>query len=273
MNEAKVDGVVLAYRVQGSGEPLVLIHGGVLADGFHPVFADPHLENHRLVLYHRRGYGGSSRVEPPFSTSQQAADGHALIRHLGLERVHLASHSYGAAIALQWALDAPETVQSLVLLEPPLFFAVPAGPDFWSFIDSLTETFESGEHQAAMDTLLRGVVGPNYRMDIDRSLPPGALGAALADLASLFRVELPELRRWRFTEKDAQRLRVPVLLVSGTEAGTIFRQSHELFRQWLPSAQELIVPTTHGLQYENPSAVAKGIAAFIDATDRARPEP
>jgi pimeloyl-ACP methyl ester carboxylesterase len=267
MQKVNLDEVELAYHERGSGELLVLIHGGVLADGFHPIFADPDLaRENRMILYHRRGYGGSSRVEPPFSTSRQAADGQALVRHLGFPRVHLAGHSYGAAIALQWAFDAPDTVASLVLLEPPLFFAIPAGPDFWNFIDDLTRTFESGDYASAMDSLLRGVVGPDYLRGIDRTLPPGALDAALADLATLFLVELPELRRWRFTEEDLRRLRMPVLLVTGGQAGTIFRQSHQLFREWLPSAEEIVVPTTHGLQYEAPSAVARGIVDFLART-------
>jgi pimeloyl-ACP methyl ester carboxylesterase len=266
MNRAILDGgrVELAYRLRGAGEPLVFVHGGVLADGFHPLFVAPQLaEDHLLILYHRRGYGESSRVEAPFTSAQQAADGLALVRHLGLSRVSIVGHSYGAAIALQWALDAPDSVQSLVLLEPPLFHEVAAGADFWSFIASLTETYERGDEQGAMDTLLRGVVGPDYRQGIERSLPPGALEAAAADLASLFRVELPALRSWRFSEEDARSVHQPVLLVAGTEAGEVFRQSHALYREWLARAEELIVPTTHGLHYEEPQAVARGIAEFL----------
>ncbi|HEX2339337.1 MAG TPA: alpha/beta fold hydrolase [Vicinamibacterales bacterium] len=82
------------------------------------------------MRYHRRGYAGSSPVRPPFSLSQQAADCRALLGHLRVERTHVVGHSSGGSIALQLALDAPEVVHSLVLLEPALltFQAEPCSP-------------------------------------------------------------------------------------------------------------------------------------------------
>ena len=65
----------------------------------------------------------------PFMIGQQVADARALLRHLGITRAHIAGHSYGAAIALQWALDAPDEVQSLALLEAPLFCGDPLRPN------------------------------------------------------------------------------------------------------------------------------------------------
>ena len=128
MQRVNLDGVDLEYTVQGSGEPLVLIHGAILADAFSPLLAQPRIANtYRVIAYHRRGFAGSSRASAPFVIGQQAADARALLRHLGITRAHIAGHSYGAAIALQWALDAPDEVQSLALLEAPLFEGIPGG--------------------------------------------------------------------------------------------------------------------------------------------------
>jgi pimeloyl-ACP methyl ester carboxylesterase len=119
MQRVHLDGVDLEYDAQGSGDPLVLIHGSILADGFFPLLAEPRLaSNHRMISYHRRGFAGSSRAQDPFTIAQQVTDGRALLRHLGVERAHIAGHSYGGAIALQWALDAPPEVHSLALFEP-----------------------------------------------------------------------------------------------------------------------------------------------------------
>jgi pimeloyl-ACP methyl ester carboxylesterase len=49
------------------------------------------------------------------------------MRHLGIERAHVVGHSSSAIMALQLALDAPDRVLSLALLEPALL-AVPSGP-------------------------------------------------------------------------------------------------------------------------------------------------
>ena len=44
----------------------------------------------------------------------------------------------------------------------------------------------------------------------------------------------------------------------------MFRESHDLIKQWLPQAEELVVPqATHALPYMNPSAVADGLAGFL----------
>ena len=47
---------------------------------------------------------------------------------------------------------------------------------------------------------------------------------------------MPALQQWRFTAEEPTRLRKPVLAVVGTETLSIFRESHELIKQWLPQA-------------------------------------
>ena len=93
---------------------------------------EPALARYRLIRYHRRGYAGSSKPEPGASVSigKQAADAVALLRHLRIERAHIVGHSYGGVIALQLALDAPQVVHSLTLLEPARVGFVPSGQEF-----------------------------------------------------------------------------------------------------------------------------------------------
>ena len=84
-----------------------------------PLLAEPDLAHrYQLILYHRRGYGGSSCAAGPIGIAQQAADCQALLRSLGVERAHVVGHSYGGNVALQLALDAPDVAHSLALLEP-----------------------------------------------------------------------------------------------------------------------------------------------------------
>ena len=266
MQRVNLNGVDLEYDVQGSGEPLLLIHGSILADGFFPLLAEPRLADHyRVSSYHRRGFAGSSRASSPFTIAQQATDGRALLRHLGMPRAHVAGHSYGAAIAMQWALDAPTEVQSLALLEPPLFAAIPSGPTFWDGVAAVRQgMYERGDKIGATDAFLTGVIGAAYRQIIAQFLPPGAFELAVTDLDTFFQVELPALQQWRFTAEEAARIRQPLLSVVGTETAPIFRESHDLVKQWMPQAEELVVPqATHALQQMNPGAVADGLARFL----------
>jgi pimeloyl-ACP methyl ester carboxylesterase len=124
--------------------------------------------------------------------------------------------------------------------------------------------YDRGDKVGATDAFLTGVVGADYRQVIEQFLPPGAFELAVSDLDTFFQVELPALQQWRFTAEDAARIRQPVLSVVGVETAPIFRESHALVKQWIPHAEELVVPqATHALQQMHPSAVADGLARFL----------
>jgi pimeloyl-ACP methyl ester carboxylesterase len=102
MELAAIDGIEIAYELQGSGEPVVLIHWGVSARWAKPLLAEPILaERYRLLRYHRVGYGRSSRVEGPITMADHAEHCRLLMRQLGIERAHVVGHSSSALIALQ----------------------------------------------------------------------------------------------------------------------------------------------------------------------------
>jgi pimeloyl-ACP methyl ester carboxylesterase len=162
-----VDGAVLEYAIVGAGEPVVLIHGAFIAEAYAPLCAEPAVAaRYRLVRYHRRGYAGSSRVSAPFSIAQQAADCRALLRGLGIERAHVVGHSSGGLIALQLALDAPEVVHSLVLLEPALL-DVPSGSVLLEALAPSVQLYETGQKEEAVDSFMRAAIGPRYRSFLD----------------------------------------------------------------------------------------------------------
>jgi len=72
MELVQLDGVALEVEVVGSGEPLLLIHGGFIGDAFHPLLSEPRLtDRYQLIAYHRRGYAGSSRHTTPFGIADQ----------------------------------------------------------------------------------------------------------------------------------------------------------------------------------------------------------
>jgi pimeloyl-ACP methyl ester carboxylesterase len=121
MERAVVGGITPEYEVSGMGEPVVFIHGSFIADTFRPLVTETALaRRYSLITYHRRGYPGSSQSKLPLSIPEQATDCLALLRNLGVDRVDVVGHSFGGAVALQIALDAPAAIRSLALLEPAL---------------------------------------------------------------------------------------------------------------------------------------------------------
>jgi pimeloyl-ACP methyl ester carboxylesterase len=269
MSRASVDGVELEYATRGTGEPVVLVHAGIFADWFKPLVEEPALgARYRVVSYHRVGYAGSSRVAGPLSIAQQAAHVRALMRHLGIERAHLVGHSSGGNIALQLAVDAPQMVHSLVLMEPAL--PVSAGPERMlatrAAMAPVFEAFRAGDRARAIDAFMRNVSGPGYRAVLDHVLP-GAFEQAVVDADTFFGQELPALQAWSLRREDAARIAQPALSVLGaksTQVSPIWRERHEMVLTWLPKAEALVVPeATHLLHVEHPRAVAEALADFF----------
>jgi pimeloyl-ACP methyl ester carboxylesterase len=261
-----VDGAVLEYEVVGAGEPVVLIHGALLAEAYAPLCAEPVVaECYQLVRYHRRGYAGSSRVTAPFSIAQQAADCRALLRALGIERAHVVGHSSGGVIALQLALDAPEVVHSLVLLEPALL-EVPSGPLFVEAIGPSLQMYQAGDKEGGMDGFLRVAIGPAYRSFLDE-LIPGGYAQMLADADTFFAVELPSIGDWRFTLADAGRISQPILSVFGSDSVRDWVGWPEVqarVQEWMPQAEPFVLTgSNHALEEMDPRGVATAMAAFL----------
>ncbi|MGI5458190.1 alpha/beta fold hydrolase [Streptomyces sp. CA-249302] len=109
------DGVRLwASRSEGAGEPLVLCHGG---PGLWDMFADVAellADVTSVVRWDQRGCGRSERSDGPWTSERFVGDLDAVRRHFGVERVALLGHSWGAQLALSYALAHPQRVRALV---------------------------------------------------------------------------------------------------------------------------------------------------------------
>lgn len=116
---ADVNGQTIAYDIVGKGPPLLLLHGfpqtRALWRNVVPLLA----EHFSVVTADLRGYGQSSKPQgvPAYSFRPMAADQRALMAHLGFDQFHLAGHDRGARTAHRLALDAPEAVLSLTLMD------------------------------------------------------------------------------------------------------------------------------------------------------------
>jgi pimeloyl-ACP methyl ester carboxylesterase len=263
MPQASVGPHTFEFETSGDGEPAVLIHGALIAGAFRPLFSQPALAGYRLIAYHRRGYHGSSSHSGRISIAQQAADCHGLMQSLGIERAHVVGHSFGGAVALQLALEVPQAVQSLALLEPALMIGASAA-GYRSSLQQAIRHFHDIGAQTAVHEMLEAR-WPGYR-DRLAAVLPGALEAAVADASAAFDTELPGLLDWSFSETEANRVNQPVLSVLGTESTALSPRFEEV-HAWLQTnlnAEAYVLPAAHHfLQIENPAAMAGALAAFF----------
>ena len=264
MDRAVLDEVGLDYEIHGDGEPVLLIHPGIFADWFLPLLEQPSLTRYRLVRYHRVGCCGSTRIPGAVSVSQQAAHARSLMQHLGIVKAHIVGHSSSALVALQLALDAPDVVHSLSVLEPALM-SVPSAATSRAFVGLALQLYRAGDSAAAIDTFLQGACGPAYRAVLDRVLP-AAFDQHVADANTFFEQEFPALQQWSFRHEDARRVIQPVLAGVGARSleHPIWRERQQLLLDWLPNVEPFVIPdATHLLQIENPGGVAEGLAGFF----------
>ena len=264
MDMAVVAGVSLEYMDSGTGDPVVCIHGAFIADAFEPLASEhPIADRYRLIRYHRRGYGGSSPSGAHVGLPELARDCQALLSYLGVRRAHLVGHSLGGAIAIQLALDAPERVHTLSLLEAALTIGESAN----SYRQMLTRSMERyrdvGAH-IAVDEFLT-MRWPAYREPLERVLP-GAFEQAVDDAPTFFEADLPALVDWRFDAAKARRVRQPVLVVLGEVSAALhprFEETYRLLMSWLQDAEGCVLPdASHFLQVEHPAGVAKALNDF-----------
>ncbi len=263
MERLDVGGAEIEYLVQGKGEPVLLIPPAVTIDGLGlPLLAQPELASlYQLIHYHRRGYMGSTLGAKPLTFALQASDAAALLRHLGVKAAHVAGHSMGAGMALQLAVDAPDFVHSLALLEPNLQSASSGREQMDRLFQPVINLYLSGNKQAAIDTLGDALFGPNWQSIVEQTIP-GAVEQSVRD-ADIFFKELRDNQAWQFGPQEAAAIHQPVLSVLGERSTPFMKKGRELIHAWFPQAEDLDVPTTHLLQLQDPQAVAHGLAEFF----------
>jgi pimeloyl-ACP methyl ester carboxylesterase len=266
MEKAKLNGVEVEYEAKGSGEPVLLIGTGPIADSFLPFSSEKALANQcSLIRYHQRGQVGSTHSPAPVSFAEHAADAAALLSHLDIRRAHVAGHSTGGSIALQLAVDFPELVHSLALLEP-LLLGVPSAGGFFEKAGPALVAYTSGDREGAMARFLSVVSGLDWdtcRAAIDKHVP-GGVAQAVKDADTFFAGFLPAVQAWQFGPAQAASISCPVLSVLGTESERLFAEGRDLLHFWFPQVEDCTVEGIgHLLHMQRPHPVGQAVTAFF----------
>lgn len=133
-----INGTELYVKRVGSGDPIVVVHGGpVLEHGYLLPHLQPLAESHELIFYDQRLSGRSAgRVDSAtvrLATFVEDIEG--LRVSLGLERITLMGHSWGGLLAMKYAVRYGEHLTSLVLLDP-----MPPSAALWQQEESILAT-------------------------------------------------------------------------------------------------------------------------------------
>src|SRR5262245_27394325 len=264
---APVEGGRLSYAVTGDGVPLLFINGfGVDATGWRPQ-VDALRDRYRVVTYDHRGIGASSPIGVDGITiAELAEDAHRLIAHLELAPAVVIGASMGAAIALELAIAHAEDVRALILLTP--VFA----PD--ARFDAVLASWRQHEDptsDARIRALLPWLLG---RETLGHAGRREAFAAALRAMAA--RTPADALRRhanalagWLGTRSDLSGLRIPALIVGGSDDILTPPFHGEALARALPDARlEVISGEGHAAAVERADAFNALVRDFVDVLAR-----
>lgn len=250
MQHATRDGVTLHVQELGSGPPVVMLHGLLVGNMTTWYFsaASELSKKHRVILFDLRGHGMSARATRGYDVATMAGDLESIVDRVAREPVALVGHSYGAAVALTFALRHPERVRKLALVEAPL------PPSRLEELDRFLGQSPDTMLDALPEVLRAAVVGGGRRgrrfVDAMRFL---------ATESSLF----ADLRRAEDIPDDAlAALRCPLLAVYGTESSC--RPVGVRLRRVVPGAQHVELEGGHFLPLEAPAALTATLGGFLD---------
>lgn len=273
-----VGGLRFHTQSLGSRGPrIVLLHGmfvGTLANWYFSV-APVLARDHRVLLYDLRGHGLSERTATGYSIASMAADLAGLLaRFAGDEPVTIVGHSYGAIVALRFALDHPERVARLVIVEAPLPITKATTAEVL-LNEARGERPEGGEVEITPEFVEQFV--NEWWSRALRPLPPSKQEAyrgrgrrqrllttrALALV--LDTVVLEELTQTPdIADSELAACRPPVLLCYGTRTFPVMTSTCARLAAVLPDACVRMFDSGHFLPREQPRALAEAIRSFVD---------
>ncbi|MFC1924440.1 alpha/beta fold hydrolase [Chloroflexota bacterium] len=115
MPKAKVNEININYKVEGQGEPLVMIMG-LATGGYFWLFQTRVFKKHYLVItFDNRGVGKTDKPSGPYTTKMMAEDTIGLMDYLAIDRAHILGVSMGGMIAQELAINHPDRVKKLAL--------------------------------------------------------------------------------------------------------------------------------------------------------------
>jgi pimeloyl-ACP methyl ester carboxylesterase len=239
--EVLANGVRLYYEEHGRGAPILCIHGtSSSARVWRPAAVEQLARLGRVIVYDRRGCTRSERPERyTTSVAEHARDAAALVDALRAAPAVVIGRSYGGETALELALQRPELVRGLVLLEAA---ALGLDDEAAAWARQLLDEVEAAaarDPSSVAETFLRRLVGDEQWASF-----PDSLQRMFTDNSPAILAELrgPALQR---TASDLSRIDVPTLLVAAEESPPMFRRVTELMGAAIPRSTMVHVSGGH----------------------------
>ncbi len=280
MPKIDINGARVAYAETGSGETVLLLHSTASSSAQWRSLTETLRAGCHVLAPDLYGYGETDQWpgHSPFALADEAALADAVLPP-GHGPIHLVGHSYGGAVALRFAVEQPERLRSLTLIEPVAFHLLRAAPresadhDLFRAVAEIAAAVSnaaaSGDYQSATARFVDYWNGDGAWMQTKAELR-AALARRIPKVALDFWATMTES-----TPRAAYRqIAVPTLVLRGTESPPPTRRIAELVADVLPNGRlQTIDGAGHMLPLTHREAVNAVIAEhlFRSMADRQRP--
>lgn len=282
---ASIGALPSQHWVESGGPPdareaVVLLHGfpqhGWMWKRVLPVLA----ERWRVIAPDQRGMGGTSITPAGYDKATLAGDLHALLQHLGIERVHLVGYDLGGGTAYAFASRFPEMTRSLVEIEyAPPGFGYEQGlqpvPDwqgwqlaFFTQPDVAVQFIAGRERELLAWYFWHWSHNPDaidqhdFEVYVRQLQKPGALRAGFSHFAAVFE-DAQAVEQW-----SQKKLAMPVLALGGERGAGVY-----MLPAWQALAAQVeggvMAGAGHWIADEQPAALAARLADFFAQVERA----
>jgi pimeloyl-ACP methyl ester carboxylesterase len=237
---ADVNGIKLYYAVYGSGEPVLLLHGGLGHSDVWGKQVPAFAEHHRVIAVDSRGHGRSTRDAQPYSYDLMADDVVALMDVLKIDKASIIGWSDGGIIGLDIAIRHPERIDKLFAfganynlsgLKPD----IEKDPVFGAYIERAGKDYE--------------------RLS---STPKDYEGFVNAVAAMWY--SQPD-----FSPEQLGSIKAPTAIADGEHDEAIKREHTEEMARLIPGAKLVILPgVSHFAFWQDPDLFNKAVLDFLD---------
>ncbi len=284
-----VNGVNIHYRIGGAGPPLLLLHGHPQTHVMWHKVAGQLTEHFTVVAADLRGYGDSdkppaSEKNHPYSKREMARDQVGLMSSLGFDRFDILAHDRGARVSHRLAIDHPETVNRMILLDiaPTLSMYEQTTEEFaraywhWFFLirpAPLPETLITADPENYLRNMLyRLSAGENsftreaFAEYLRCLRLPGTAAGNCEDYRASAGIDLEHDRQDRAA---GNRITCPLLVLWGTEGviGKLFNPLQE-WEKVAGDVQGTGLPSGHFIPEEIPGILLEHVLNFLHYANR-----
>ncbi|UCI33741.1 alpha/beta fold hydrolase [Mesorhizobium sp. B4-1-4] len=238
---APVNGIQMYYAVFGTGDPVLLIHGGL---GHADVWASQVAilsKTHKVIVADSRGHGRSTRTDEPYGYNLMASDYLALLDYLKIDKTALVGWSDGGIIGIDIALHHPERLTRL-------------------FAQAANVTTDGVDPGVMTNKTFAAYIDRSGRDYKKLSKTPDQYDAFVAQISHMWESQ----PAW--TKEQLGKITTPTAIVAGDHDEAVKREHTEYMASAIPGAKLIILPNaSHFAMLQAPDEYSQAVLDFIDA--------